>query len=182
MELKFRVWDKYIKKMITYENADTVQHEDVDTRIWELEQTYGRMGMMDRFPGWTYDQIDEGYHLSSLLAINTLMCGTSYSTEEVFVMRWTGEDDTQGTPIYEGDIVHSKYNNRMGVVAFGRFTLEPGDDGAETYPQLGFYVSEPGEYPVGMYDRYGNVWGEVVGNICENMDLITNQKPREDTV
>lgn len=147
-EIKFRVWDRALNKMITKENVkgllDTVNTGDCDT-----DYTYSR---------------DEWYPAYDILIIFDYFEEIQYryiedtSTKRFELMQYTELHDKNGKEIYEGDIVKIKYRDE--------------DIGKVIYEHNGFSIDV-----TNMNKNYGRVsfvnnFIEVIGNICDNPELL----------
>lgn len=93
-------------------------------------------------------------------AASNLQCGIFLPTEDkdLVFMQYTGIEDKNGKEIYEGDIFISDNNNKYEVV----------------FVDGGFKLSNI-KYPnqnLQLLDRMNSNYGEVIGNIYENEDLL----------
>ena len=86
---------------------------------------------------------------------------------EAILMQFTGLLDKNGKEIYEGDIVKIGYFSPIGTVYTEKeVRIEYG----ETYPFNKFWASGGN-----VVREYRNKNSEIIGNIYENKDLITNR-------
>lgn len=87
--------------------------------------------------------------------------------DDIVVTQYTGLEDKNEKEIYEGDVVKCGYG--VGIVVFnaGCFMVEWIDD-KEAYMEFLFSRKE-------MYARKDDELFEIVGNIYENPELITNE-------
>jgi len=86
-------------------------------------------------------------------------------TKDVILMQSTGLCDKKGKEIFEGDIVHSSFNDCTYVVKFGMYGELDGETGHQ-----GFYIDcdAMSESILGAEDCL-----DKIGNIYENPDLLT---------
>ena len=85
--------------------------------------------------------------------------------EERFeIMQYTGIKDKNGREIYEGDIISTDLDRPFNIVVFrnGAFMFQCHDNGKDYYDYM-FSVEEES-------DRWE--YGEVIGNIYENPELL----------
>ena len=140
-EIKFRLWDKEHKRMLSIETlALRFSPKGLLTSIY----TYG--------PDFSNDP--------------DIICGDEPDLDSVILEQFTGLDDINGKPIYEGDIVRWGLGHekpvRVAVVIFD--------------PDICF------DSNVGIFD-YGNFayketdkYLTVIGNIHENPELLEAEK------
>ena len=88
-----------------------------------------------------------------------------YLAENLKIMQYTGLKDKNGKKIYEGDIISTDLSRPYLVVEFrnGAFMFHCHDEGKDYYD----YINPPADDEINQYH-----WGEVIGNIYENPELI----------
>lgn len=89
----------------------------------------------------------------------------------------TGLKDKSGKPIFEGDVIRGQYLN--GVVCFGEFEINYGCNSCSSQEDvIGWYVrvkhTDLSDWNRAL-DSYVSQC-EILGNIFENADLLTEQK------
>ena len=117
--------------------------------------------MIPRFRVWDGEEMHEPPHDWMLTYDGQLYCpdeqkyySTGFSRP---VMLYTGLDDAEGTPIYESDIIKTKWNGGIyGVVEYG----------------LGEFRAEYVQSSDVLYDAVSNGQGLVVGNEYQNPELL----------
>lgn len=156
-EIKFRAWDAKWKRM--YMPKDTILQSWVGEEGWEIERYFAN-----------------GDHAESV----------AVDGKTVVLMQYTGLKDKNGKEIYEGDIVHYRYNvgNKKGE-------WEYDCDGLISWKSTGFHIGPlggqgwlsawliacPGLYGNDEKETYGpNELLEVIGNIHENPELLKDVK------
>ena len=150
-EIKFRVWDKLIKKMITDGNVKKFLGENFGS--WNKNQPYD----------W-----DEWYPAYEILAIfryfkdivdYTIDPYEPKSEKRFKIMQYTGLKDKNSVEIYEGDIVYVASEDEKAMILWdkesARFVLQFKDWCAD-------------------FDIYYEKDLEVVGNIYDNPELLEN--------
>lgn len=156
-EIKFRVWDRALNKMITKENVkgllDTVNTGDCDT-----DYTYSR---------------DEWYPAYDILIIFDYFEEIQYryiedtSTKRFELMQYTGLHDKNGKEIYEGDIVRIIVNNNIEKICKVEFK-----NGI-------FGVMFSKNKKLTAFPHFCNTTFEVIGNVFENGDILNDSKNTE---
>lgn len=151
-EIKFRVWDRALNKMITKENVkgllDTVNTGDCDT-----DYTYSR---------------DEWYPAYDILIIFDYFEEIQYryiedtSTKRFELMQYTGLKDKNEKEIYEGDIIEWTTLSEKKY----RFSVEYSNKYAQYVSVNTKDVSMEYE-PLGDYENI-----KVIGNIYDNPELL----------
>ena len=153
-EIKFRVWDRALNKMITKENVkgllDTVNTGDLDTDYTnsrdEWYPAYDILTIFDYF-----EDIEDRYIEDT-------------STKRFELMQYTELHDKNGKKIYEGDVVYcqTKFGKAKAIIKFidGKFVAYW--NSALTHPENGHHIA--------CYEI--NKRFEVIGNVFENPELL----------
>lgn len=96
--------------------------------------------------------------------------------EEVRLMKTTGKQDISCEYIFEGDFIESHQGTQildiLMLVKYGTYEAYcPADD--YYMENVGFYVEAAGypQMPLGPVSEYA----KVIGNICENADMLENK-------
>ena len=165
-EIKFRVWDRALNKMITKENVKGLL-DTVNTGDWDTDYTYSR---------------DEWYPAYDILTIFDYFEDIQdryiedTSTKRFELMQYTGLHDGNGKEIYEGDIIEFSYDEFIGNfdTKVGRGTIEF-IDGA-------FYIKPFEIEGKKIKDTDTEEWFllytvntdtlKVLGNVHENLELL----------
>ena len=90
-------------------------------------------------------------------------------SDKLIIMQYTGLKDKNGKEIYEGDIVQFKenYTNNPADFTIGVITYD------EEY--AGFTIkSNQYQYGIGEDTESFDIYSQVIGNIYENPELLTN--------
>lgn len=148
-EIKFRVWDKAINKMITQENVKEFLGKTISEK-WEDELPYSN---------------DEWYPAYEILTIFDYLKDFQERTIKRYepsenrfdIMQYTGLHDENGKEIYEGDIVKS-------------FFIDTDENGNEIYKYYIIEVKYDEVLCSYKIDKFMNL--EVIGNIYENKELL----------
>jgi uncharacterized phage protein (TIGR01671 family) len=121
-EIKFRAWNKFVKKMIYFNNP----HFNVEYRLFCFDSTdRDEVGYQNDLPG-SYGMVKDD---SSMTSYPT-------DTEELIdweVMQYTGLKDKNWKEIYEGDIVRDIYTKLNEVVEYSNGSYGPFWDGTDGY-------------------------------------------------
>lgn len=141
-EFKFRIWDKRTKKMIGYE--ELVPNDVSFFSLNKLTKLYRQDINYDYFG----PNPDEHY--------------PSYYKENLVLMQYTGEKDSDKKEVYEGDILQWKYPENGDNICVVKWISE----------------SEGWDYSGWMFNDVFNQGGpnKIIGNIFENSDLLKNEE------
>lgn len=149
-EIKFRVWDRALNKMITKENVKGLL-DTVNTGDWDTDYTYSR---------------DEWYPAYDILTIFDYFEGIQdryiedTSTKRFELMQYTGLHDKNGKEIYEGDMVRIIVNNNIEKICKVEFK-----NGI-----FGVMFSKNKELTA--FPHFCNTTFEVIGNEYDNPELL----------
>ena len=153
-EIKFRVWDRALNKMITKENVkgllDTVNTGDLDTDYtYSRDEWYPAYDILTIFD--YFEDIEDRYIEDT-------------STKRFELMQYTELHDKNGKKIYEGDVVYcqTKFGKAKAIIKFidGKFVAYW--NSALTHPENGHHIA--------CYEI--NKRFEVIGNVFENPELL----------
>jgi len=93
-----------------------------------------------------------------------------YSNRDVVLQQWTGLKDSNGTDIYEGDILApEEITPRCGVVKYGEYTE---DDGEYYQKVFGFFVDTGADEEYSVFHSLDYLGYIVIGNLFQNPELI----------
>lgn len=140
---------------------------DFDFRIWDTEnrkyvnenyaKNYHCVGIVkwfENFLGETQDFNKNEFFGFQFFNRDKGDCGGFNTTENAEIELWTGIRDKNGKKIYEGDIVKLK------------------DGIYRVWLKNGFFLEDNADNVYTMW--FASKYGEVVGNIHENVDLLPN--------
>ena len=153
-EIKFRVWDRALNKMITTETVkgllDTVNTGDLDTDYtYSRDEWYPAYDILTIFD--YFEDIEDRYIEDT-------------STKRFELMQYTELHDKNGKKIYEGDVVYcqTKFGKAKAIIKFidGKFVAYW--NSALTHPENGHHIA--------CYEI--NKRFEVIGNVFENPELL----------
>ena len=154
MKTKFRAWDKYQKKMFHNVNPIFDADGNLDFIIYE----YGNAG-------YNMIEIDLKKWDSAML----------YHYDEgipVELMQYTGLNDSEGTEIFEGDVVEFCDFDSLRT---GGITSDKTRKAKVVFIQGGYFVKE-GDYEALLYDALINDSElTIIGNIYQNKDLLEDK-------
>lgn len=93
----------------------------------------------------------------------------SIGTEELEWQQYIGLKDKNGKDIYEGDLIstYKKTKKIFWEVKFGTWIVGKDDYETDEHEVYGWYMEKIGEQT--------SIYGEVVGNIYENPELLTHK-------
>jgi uncharacterized phage protein (TIGR01671 family) len=94
----------------------------------------------------------------------------AYKVDPATVGQYTGLKDKGGTESYHKDIVRTNAE-QVGVVEFGSYS-PTGNEWDNTW---GWFIQFPNGGQISM-DEHFRCWGEVVGNIYDNPELLEGGK------
>ena len=131
---------------------------EIKFRAWDKEAKF----MVDREYWLVIDTAGEVYEYNLGKLTN--------QTSQYEIMQYTGLEDKNGISIYEGDIIQIRNKETRGVVKF--FDSLTWDGGGSSHS--GYFCEE--WFDDNGEPEYGySLWGaEIVGNIYQNKDLLTN--------
>lgn len=130
-----------------------------------------------------YDTIEKRYvpiqsiqfdHLGNGEPFTLTTGGKTWVISKFILEPWTGLRDKNGREIWEGDILSSGEAFSHCVVKFGNF---PADDGAIIENISGYYVENIGTKNVRTLRDWGIIRYECIGNIHENPELLSLNRP-----
>ena len=147
-ELKFRAWDE----------GNEVMHNDVE---------FIRSGTENN--DWILFKSDKQTLEDDEVLSNP------YLQQQLKIMQYTGMNDSEGTEIYEGDVVRLINGKEEGIIKYGT-AMVTSDDNCCSGSGLGYYI-DIDEYSKEMLGSTEHGWGSnpttsknmlVIGNIYEN--------------
>ena len=145
-EIKFRVWDRALNKMITKENVKGLL-DTVNTGDWNTDYTYSRDEWYPAYDILTifdyFEDIQDRYIKDT-------------STKRFELMQYAGLHDENGKEIYEGDIVKT-FNDEICIVEYN-------------HNEFGLKVIDKSK-PYGWVD-FVEYKIEVIGNKFDNPELL----------
>jgi len=115
----------------------------------------------------------DGKRMLTPYEINFNRYGISVRCKEVvetiknpILLQYTGLKDRKGKEIYEGDLIRVTKNTtkKFWKVKFGNWIVGEDDYYCDSHEVLGWYMERGTEQT--------NVFGEVIGNVHENPDLL----------
>ena len=112
------------------------------------------------------------------------MCATGFRAIPETVEPCTGLTDTNGTRIFEGDIIKSEKDGMIGVIRFGEYQTTNWGNGE---CHLGFSIEWYGKYSdllrrdLGWWVKFGNTDINIFGNIHDNPELLKGEQKNETT-
>ena len=146
-EIKFRVWDRALNKMITKENVKGLL-DTVNTGDWDTDYTYSR---------------NEWYPAYDILTIFDYFEGIQdryiedTSTKRFELMQYTGFHDKFGDEIYENDIVYVAGEDENAIIEWDEKT-------ARFVIHFDGWITD--------FDNYYGKELEVMGDIYNNPELL----------
>lgn len=100
-----------------------------------------------------WDKEDKTFYYQNEQKLGSFFDHTVYPIGDNIVQQFTGLKDKEGKDVYEGDIIEDFFGDRRKV----------------EFVNGGFWCSYPnGEHYLPMEDKM-----EVIGNVCENPELIS---------
>ncbi len=138
---------------------------EIKFRGWIKEPTHSKGGYMNG----TYEgEWWLGLEVYTGKLVNIIGKAIVDAPNKIILMQYTGLKDKNGKEIYEGDILKSQEDKILGSVGFenGCFVLKAVwiDPAVNDYPELKYYIDL----------EFMTV--EVIGNIYENPELLTELK------
>ena len=165
-EIKFRVWDRALNKMIIKENVKGLL-DTVNTGNYDTDYAYSRNEWYPAYDILTifdyFEDIQDRYIEDT-------------STKRFELMQYTGLHDKNGKEIYEGDIIEFSYD-----VFTGNFDTKVGR-GTVEFIDGAFYIKPFEIEGKKIKDIDNEEWFliytvnidtlEVIGNVHENLELL----------
>lgn len=145
-EIKFRVWDNALDKMITKKNVGELL-DTVETGNYDTDHTYSQEEW------YAYDILTIFDYFEEMQC----KCIENSSTKRFELMQYTGLHDKNGEEIYENDIVYVASEDENA-------TIEWDEQTARFIIHFNGWIAD--------FDNYYGKESEVMGDIYNNPELL----------